>query len=278
MDRDEPGRRERRDGWAAACDVEVTERDAAILYAVGRCRVLRTRDIARLFFGSRATANDRLRKLFVAGYVRCHVRALAGDNLYTLIEKGKQLVLAREDVEPRELPIPRALPARLDHLLGINEMRVLFTLATRGESAQFRLVSFRPEWELAAERHAGLLGVLPDGIIELEDARGARHVSALEVDLGTEAPTVVAKKVARYETYARAGLPLYGVDIRTVLVAARGERRVRSLARAFVGVANAVTVRLGDALALSPSDLFAAFRRAGSLAAGSAATRSSSHG
>lgn len=52
MDREQPGSRERRDGWAASCDVVVTERDIAILYAVGRCRVLRTRDIARLFFGS----------------------------------------------------------------------------------------------------------------------------------------------------------------------------------------------------------------------------------
>lgn len=265
MDADVPGRRERRDGWAAAAKVVLTERDVAILYAVGRSRVLRTRDVARLFFGSRGTTNDRLRKLFVTGYLRSHLRALADDNLYTLTEKGRQAVVGRTDAEPGDLPVPRALPARLDHLLGINEMRVLFTLATRDEGAPFTLVSFRPEWELAAERHAGLLGVLPDAMLELEDVRGGRHVAALEVDLGTEAPTVVAKKVSRYEAYARAGQPLYGADVRTVLIVAPGVRRVRSLARAVAGTARVVTVRLANALELDAGCLFAAFRRAEAL-------------
>ncbi|MFO0713959.1 MAG: replication-relaxation family protein [Sandaracinus sp.] len=126
-----------RDGWAARQRPKLVKRDIAILYAIGRCKVLRTRDIARLF-GSRATANDRLRKLFVAKLIDCHVPNLAGDNLYTLTERGRQVVAEATDGDASPTDrAPRALPQRLEHLAGINELRVLLTLATASPASPF---------------------------------------------------------------------------------------------------------------------------------------------
>lgn len=251
--------RERRDGWAARQRPKLVKRDIAILYAIGRCKVLRTRDIARLFFGSRATANDRLRKLFVAKLIDCHVPNLAGDNLYTLTERGRQVVAEATDGDASQLTVPRALPQRLEHLAGINELRILLTLATASPASPFRLTAFRPEWELAAERHASLIGILPDALFTLEARGGDEHHFALEMDCGTESPTIVAKKLVRYDTYARSSLPLYGVDVRTVLVAASGARRLRCLARAISPLALLVRVRFGDVQALTPAGLFDEF-------------------
>lgn len=94
------GIRARRDGWAREIKLSVTDRDIELLLALGTCGVLRTRDLVRLFFGSRATANDRLRKLYCAGLIDCHVRDLAGDNYYTLTERGRDLVVDHRDVTP----------------------------------------------------------------------------------------------------------------------------------------------------------------------------------
>lgn len=94
------GIRERRDGWAREVKIAVTDRDIEILHAVGTCGVLRTRDLVRLFFGARATANDRLRKLYCAGLVDVHVRNLGADNYYTLTERGRDCVLDHRDVTP----------------------------------------------------------------------------------------------------------------------------------------------------------------------------------
>lgn len=253
MDRKRGLRREERAGWAAAQGFSLTERDVSILYALGRCRVLRTREIARLFFGSRATTSDRLRKLFVAGLVTCHVRELATDNLYVLSPKGRAVVVEQLGVEARELAVVRALPARLDHLLAINAVRILFTAATR-DGASVRLVSLRAEWELARERHAGLLGVLPDLVLELEE-RGRGVALAVEADTGTEAPTVVAKKLMRYEAYRRSRLPLYGLDVGAVVLAAPSERRLKSLARAVPSTPN-LSVRFLNFETANPRTLF----------------------
>src|SRR5438874_1847308 len=63
MTKSRAGIRSRRDGWARAVKVMLTERDIQILFALWVCGVLRTCDLLRLFFGARPTANDRMQKL-----------------------------------------------------------------------------------------------------------------------------------------------------------------------------------------------------------------------
>ncbi len=219
-------------------------RDLAILYTVGLCKVLPSREIRRLFFRSQATCADRLRKLFCAGLLDCHVRNLHEPNFYALTERGRAYVCDHADVEPSDLAVARALPAQLDHLVATNEVRVHLTLATRS-NPEVELVFFRPSWELQAERQAGIVGLVPDALVGLEDSR-VLTVVALEVDLGSEAPVIVRRKVVRYSRLTAAGLPFYGHEHVLPVVLASGTRRLRQLAVALAEAGVRDGVLLGD--------------------------------
>lgn len=86
------GVRARREGWAKGVKVELTERDLDILALLGVCGVMRTRDVVRMFFGTRATANDRLRKLYCAGVIECFAPSLTSDNYYALTSRGQAVL------------------------------------------------------------------------------------------------------------------------------------------------------------------------------------------
>lgn len=261
--------RDERTGWAKNEGLTLTARDVTVLYAVGRCRALPTRDLVALSFGSRATASDRLRKLHVHGYLAVHVTGLNSDNIYVLTEKGRRVLLEHPDVDAADISVPRALPARVEHLMCLNRVRVLMTVAAREPRAPFALSTFRPEWDLLAERHAALIELVPDGIAQLVDAAGQTTVVAIEADVGTEAPTVIAKKIIRYDNYARSGQPLYGYDITSVIIVAPGERRVRSLARAVIAAnPTHVSARLAELGSLTAENFFTAFHRPATWLAG----------
>lgn len=253
-------RRERRDGWAAGCFRLNPKRDPLICYALGRCKVLPTRDIALLFFGSRETARDRLRKLHCAGLVRAHLRALDRDNVYTLTDSGRRLAVEHLDVDPDQLVVVRRLPRQLDHLLAINRVRTVLTVASQRHPVS-PLRAFVPDFELAAARYAGQLRLVPDAIIKLKDAQGRRRFVALEVDLGSENPSVVGSKLLLYDQYLLGGgtRTLYGAPIEAVLLVARGLRRLRSLARVAVAVGVRFPVRLGELDAMTPGDAWSAY-------------------
>lgn len=263
------GRRERRDGWAAKASVRINpERDPTICYAIGRSKVLPTRDIALMSFGSRETCRDRLRKLHCAGYVRAHVRELAADNLYTLTERGRDLVVEHLDADAAELVVVKTLPKQLEHLLGVNRMRVCLTVASRA-LAHEPLRAFVPDWELQATRHAALIGLVPDAIAKLADVAGRRRFVAIEVDTGSENPSYVARKIVAYEQHMLGGLPIYGTQIERVVVVAPGLRRLRSLARAMVVAGVRIPVLLGDLATITPSNVLAGYAEAARLAASS---------
>lgn len=263
----DPSRRERRDGWAAKRSIRINiERDPTICYALGRSKVLPTRDIALLAFGSRETARDRLRKLHCAGYVRAHVRDLAADNLYTLTERGRALAVEHLDADPDELVVVRTLPKQLEHLLGVNRMRVCLTVASRALPHD-PLRAFVPDWELQRGRHAALVGLVPDAIARLRDARGENRFLAIEVDTGTENPSYVAKKLVAYEQHVLAGLPIHGAPIERVVLVAPGHRRLRSVARAIVAAGVRVPVLLGDLAIVTPSNVLRGYASPTRLAA-----------
>lgn len=251
-------RRERRDGWAAGRFRLNPKRDPLILYAIGRSKVLPTRDIATLAFGSRETARDRLRKLHCAGLVRAHVRDLANDNLYTLTPSGRAVAVDHFGVEPEQLSVVRRLPKQLDHLMGINRMRICLTVASR-------LVSYAPlrafvaEWELRAR---GTAPLVPDAILKLADRNGVRHFLALEVDLGSENPTYVSeRKLKTYARHVALGQPVQGVEIELVVLVAPGVRRLRSLARAIERAKLHLPIALGELDRMTPENVLISYAR-----------------
>lgn len=115
----------------------------------------------------------------------------------------------------------------------MNRVRVCLTAASRALPHE-PLRAFVPDWELQATRHAALMGLVPDAIARLRDERGGNQFVAVEMDIGTENPSYVAKKLVAHEQHIFAGLPIYGVAIERVVLVAAGCRRLRSLARAIV--------------------------------------------
>lgn len=242
------GVRSRREGWARDVKVVVTERDVDLLLTLWVAGVLRTRDFLRLFFGSRATANDRLRKLACAGYLDCHTRDLTADNYYTLSARGRDLVLDHRDLLPDTFRWVRTLPAKLDHALAVTDVRLHLVLACR--SGAYALERFLTDADLAAARHAALLDLIPDALVELRaKMSGEPHLFFLEVDRGTEAVTwLVRHKLAAYARHASLRTPLYGVRDPLVVLVVPGLRRAKNIARAM----GAVHVEARVVFALAP--------------------------
>lgn len=243
------GARERRDGWAREIELDVRPRDIDMGHITGVARTLRTRDYVRLFFGARATANDRLRKLYCAGFLDCHAPDLAGDNFYSLTERGRDLVLDHRDVDAASLHVVKKLPAKLDHLVSINELRIHLLLASRA-SATYELAQFATDAELAAARHAGLLDLVPDALVAVRSkASGEVHSFFAEVDLGTESVTyLVRHKLALYARHATLRTVLYGLRDPLVVLVVPGLRRARNIARTM----GAMRVKARVVFALAP--------------------------
>lgn len=228
------GIRTRREGWARQVRVALTDRDIEIFLLLWTCGVLRTCDIVRLFFGSRPTATDRMRKLHCDGSVECHTRDLTDDNYYTLTPRGRDLVLEYYDLAPDAYRLVRRLPAKLDHLSAVNELRVSLLLACR-TNPSYALDAFLTDADLAAERHRALLDLIPDAkIVVRTTATGELHALFLEMDLGTEAVTwLVRHKFATYARHAQLGTALYGIQNPLVVFVTTGLRRARNIARAL---------------------------------------------
>ncbi len=224
--------RARRDGWAQEEKLTLTKRDIDILYTIGTCGVVRTRDVARFFFGSRATCNDRLRKLYCAGYLECFVPDLASDNYYALTALGRDRVLEAHDLDPDALRVVRKLPKKLDHSIAITELRLSISIACRA-STTYKLASFDTDADLARERHKALLDIIPDAKAAIANrATGEVNVFFAELDLGTEAVTwLVKKKLAVYARHAQLGTSLYGTRDPLVVLVVESLRRARNVAR-----------------------------------------------
>lgn len=207
---------------------QLRSRDVDILLALAKMRLLRTSDIARLFFSATGTAQKRLRRLFDAGLVRAFVPELAAENRYALTALGHALLVeaAGDDDVPPLLPTPRVDSRRLTHLDMLNGFRIV--LARSAPDLGASLNRFRPEWELRAEDpHAA---IVPDALLTLDEF-GKRYVVALEVDVGTESPQLVLKKLERYAAARIQRRAIFGVSQVAPLILVQTTRRARAIAR-----------------------------------------------
>ncbi len=210
--------------------VRLRDRDVDILVAVAKLRLARTSDLTRLFFGAAGTCQKRMRRLFDAGLVRTIVPDLASENRYALTPLGHRLLhgaLDEEDV-PAWRPAPRVDSRSLAHLDLLNKYRV--ALATGVQAHRVELPRFSPDWELRSESPEAPL--IPDAAVVLRKGQASLEL-AIEIDVGTEAPSVVRKKVATYESLRLANRPVAGLVDPTVIFVVATLRRARSLARTF---------------------------------------------
>src|SRR5712691_1862810 len=184
-------------------NARITERDVQLLAKLGVCRWLTTTQVKRLYF-PRATLNavqKRLRKLSDAGYLRSHREHLTAEAIHAVGPKGKPLV----EEKGIEVTLDGEVPAQLEHLLGVNEVRIAVEIGSQ------RVAWFFAYWQLA---DAGwTYPVIPDAVFALRDERG-RRTFLVEYDRSTETLERLLQKLEWYDK-GLAGFPFEAVLILT---------------------------------------------------------------
>ena len=229
------------------------ERDTRLLGELAVMRIV-DREQAKCVggFGSTTRVNARLLGLTRAGLVRrlfIGTEARGMKALYTLTREGSKLSGGTEPGLRRRHDEVLVADLFVAHQLHINEIYcVLKYRAIPLPGIRFlRWVGFRKP--LAASRT-----LVPDGYVEI--ARGDGVVAAfLEVDLGTEAPSVWQRKVAEYLAYATGGHAAreLGSSQFRVLVVTNSAQRLASLRAATAALTGKIfwfatfeSIRRGD--------------------------------
>ena len=192
--------------------LRLTDRDVRMLVKCALCRWLTTDQLKRLYFPG-ATQNavqKRLRKLSDAGYLRSYREHPTAESIHALGPMGVPLVAEKGVSAVAGGEVPR----QVEHLLGVNEIRVAVELGA------VPLSYFFAYWQLAD------LGwgypVIPDAVFAIREGR--RRTLIAEYDRGTEPLHKVLEKLRAY------GRGLEGFPFEAVLVFTEGARQVELLA------------------------------------------------
>ena len=219
--------RHARDERRSGVVVELSTRDETLLRVLGRFRISRTADLAHLVFPGvrRDTVAARLRRLFDAGYIDVTAADRASENVYSLGPKGKTWMSDHGHAVGR-------VPRDRDHHLAV--VRAWGDVACAVHALPgVRLALVRSDWELADRRAS--LAVVPDLFIEFSVDVPGGHIPVrlcVEVDMGSEAPAVWARKLAAYEAARESPSGLLGWrDFGLALVTGGNRGRRGRLAR-----------------------------------------------
>lgn len=177
--------------------VELNQRDEEILAGLARFGIARTGDLVTLAFaGIRAdTAACRLRRLLDAGYLEVRSSDRAKESVYLLGPAGRRWVADRG--------IPETRPPRSEFAHHLATVRTWVQLARAcHEIPGVEMTRVLPEWELRVRPEAPGYLVIPDLMAELSVtiplSPPATVRMAIEVDLSSERPTILRRKVTNY--------------------------------------------------------------------------------
>lgn len=193
--------------------VRLTERDRRMFAKCAVCRWLTTDALRRLYFpeATPSAVQKRLRKLAEAGYLWSYREHPTAEAIHALGPKGKPLV----EEKGIEVALQAEVPKQIEHLLGINEVRVAV------ETGSVPVVYFFSWQEL---RCIGwTFAVIPDAALAV-GAPGKRTFF-VEYDRSTEA---LEKLVEKLECYDRG---MVGFPFEAVLIITERTRRLDVLAR-----------------------------------------------
>jgi len=208
-------------------------RDIDVMEAVYRFRVLSQAQIATLFFGSKATAQFRLEKLYDHQFLeRKFLPVSLGDGrsptLYVLDRKGAETLRTERGYdEVKWFGTSKGLSADfLSHTMAINDVMVRVSLACRVHG--FTLEKWQAENEVKADydrvRVQSSQGkwedvpVVPDSFFTIV-AHQRRYPFVLELDRGTMTLARFKNKIRAYVVYFQSGAyeKRYGVKSLRVL-------------------------------------------------------------
>ena len=235
--------------------IQLTERDGLLLDAVLSYRFILIEHFEWLFpADSIRGIMNRLRLLYHHRYldrVNLPVSKSANKMIYSLTEKGAQLLAEMQGVSREDIPWNRHLnkvtPTHINHLLTINRIIIAFTASLekaeargdverfavkRGESQRNRIsVSMRNE-----DGRRVKLSVVPDAIMPVVFRHGRYGLFFIEIDRATMTTARWQQKVEVYREYARSPelLRRFKSDWFILLTATTSARRIDSLAAATV--------------------------------------------
>jgi Replication-relaxation len=211
--------------------IVLQERDLRLMEALESMRVI-NREQAKVVAGFHSTrrANDRLLLLVRGGFLK---RAFVGSReaVYWLpnkpLQDGKRKA-ADSSIEPAAL--------FLKHRLEINRLQLL---------VQYSSIPVRGWW-FACWRGfqtplSATIPLIPDGYFEVGSAQGFRSLF-VEVDLGTEAVPILARKASLYLQLAASGefSQIFGRSQFRVLLITTSERRLQNIRAAIAKLTDKV--------------------------------------
>lgn len=227
------------------------DRDREIIRAVNDCRVLKTQQIQALFFGSPKPAYGRLKKLHDNGYLERHYIAevatapASSTILYSITKLGAEVLAATYEYTSEDFHFASKNllnPAKLPHLLAVNDLRVALTRASHAEG--FRLTEWLDEFSFRANpdyvniKESGSKQrrkpVYPDGYVILKTPLGEARCF-IEVDRGTEGLTQFRSQIEIYQEYMLSGRyqeRFQTRSLRVLIVTTSSQRRLDSLKKA----------------------------------------------
>jgi Replication-relaxation len=194
-------------------NVRLSERDLRVVAKCAVSKWLATGQLARLYFPNVTpdAVRKSLRRLVEAGYLVVHREHQMAEALHGLGPKGKALL----DAKGVPAEVTRKPPRQIEHLVGINDLRV----AVEVKPAQ--VAYFFACWELQA------LGwvhpVIPDAVVGLK--LPDRRTFLMEYDRATETLPTLIGKLRGYEQ------GLSGIPFRALLLVTDTAARLETLAR-----------------------------------------------
>jgi hypothetical protein len=198
----------------------LTDRDREIVATVNAYQALLGKQLERLFFTSRSTAQYRLQRLYQHEFLDRHFMTVvstapaASPMIYTLGKRGAYLLSQEMGYAPTQLRrFPKVIKWQfMEHLLAINEVRVAVSLACQANG--FALEEwldepvFRgaPEYVTVTDSKGKTSDkpVFPDGYFRIKTPQGTAHCF-LEVDRATEQQSKFRPQVEVYEAYVASG-------------------------------------------------------------------------
>src|SRR5712692_10295413 len=193
--------------------LRLTERDTKLLAKCALCRWLSTSQIQQLYFpkASLNAVQKRLRKLSDDGYLRCHRENQMAAAIYSVGPKGRPLL----EEEGLEVAAGNDVPKQLDHLAGINAIRIAL------EASRLPLAYFFAHWQLASL--GWTFPVIPDAVFAIRSTDRQRYI--VEYDRGTEPLKALVEKLRSYNQ----GIP--GFTLEAVMLVTEENRRLDQLGR-----------------------------------------------
>lgn len=200
--------------------MRLTNRDIQIFHSLLTHRYMTTALITMRFFSNRKRASRRLKKLVDDGWlgrfrVAVEGTSFGGELAFFLSAKSAAKVAIDLDVPLSSLKwrvTPPTSSRYIDHFTALNRFRIVTETSAEANDLNYK---FLPEYSLLRSEHGRFSpeiksavkgkapSFVPDGVMCLSkrQGKGKRLLFFVEVDRGTEAPSVVLSKVRAYCRY-----------------------------------------------------------------------------